>query len=121
MLEHLEDDRVALMRELRRVAAPGGRLLATVPAYRWLWSQHDDAHHHFRRYTLAGAARRRLGGQGWEAAEWSYFNTLLLPPIAAVRTARAPPSAGGRPPGPEAHPAGAEPPAARADAASRRR
>ena len=51
VLEHIEDDQ-SVMRELRRVAAPGACLLATVPAYRWLWSQHDDAHHHFRRYTL---------------------------------------------------------------------
>ena len=85
------------MRELRRVAAPGGRLLATVPAYRWLWSQHDDAHHHFRRYTLRDL-RERLRAEGWEAAQWSYFNTALLAPIAAVRTlTRRRPAADGRP------------------------
>lgn len=96
VLEHLEDDR-SVMRELRRVAAPGARLLATVPAYRWLWSQHDDAHHHVRRYTLRDL-RRRLRAEGWEAVEWSYFNTALLPPIAAVRTlARRRPPADGRP------------------------
>ena len=73
VLEHIEDDQ-SVMRELRRVAAPGARLLATVPAYRWLWSQHDDAHHHFRRYTLRDL-RERLRAEGWETAEWSYFNT----------------------------------------------
>lgn len=87
VLEHLEDDSVALA-ELRRVAAPGARLLATVPAYRWLWSQHDDVHHHFRRYTLRGL-RERLAATGWDPLAWSYFNTTLLVPIAAVRlTAR---------------------------------
>jgi SAM-dependent methyltransferase len=96
VLEHLEDDRM-VMRELRRVAAPGGRLLATAPAYRWLWSQHDEAHHHFRRYTLA-RLRERLAAEGWETLEWSYFNTALLPPIAAVRTlARRRPPTDGRP------------------------
>ena len=96
VLEHLEDDR-SVMRELRRVAASGARLLATVPAYRWLWSQHDEAHHHFRRYTLRDL-RERLRAQGWEAAEWSYFNTALLPPIAAVRTlGRRRPPTDGRP------------------------
>ena len=86
-----------MMRELRRVAAPGARLLATVPAYRWLWSQHDDAHHHFRRYTLR-VLRERLRDQGWETVEWSYFNTALLPPIAVVRTlGRRRPPADGRP------------------------
>jgi hypothetical protein len=68
------------------VAAPGGRLLATVPAYGWLWSQHDSAHHHFRRYT-SRLLRGRLAAAGWKTVEWSYFNSLLLPPIAAVRLA----------------------------------
>ena len=85
VLEHLRDDHAALA-ELRRVAAPGGRLLATVPAYGWLWSQHDSAHHHFRRYT-SRLLRGRLLGAGWKPTEWTYFNSLLLPPIAAVRLA----------------------------------
>jgi SAM-dependent methyltransferase len=83
VLEHLKDDRAAL-RELRRVAAPGGRMLVTVPAYDWLWSQHDAVHHHFRRYTLA-PLQERLRSTGWEPVTWSYFNTALLAPIAAVR------------------------------------
>jgi ubiquinone/menaquinone biosynthesis C-methylase UbiE len=97
VLEHLEDDAAAL-RELRRVTAPSGRLLATVPAYRWLWSQHDSAHHHFRRYTLR-ELRRRLEATGWEPVAASYFNSILLPPIAAVRllARRRPPGNGERP------------------------
>lgn len=85
VFEHLPDDLLA-MRELRRVAAPGARLVATVPAYGWLWSRHDTAHHHFRRYTLR-RLRDRLRVAGWTPVAWSYFNTLLLPPIAAVRLA----------------------------------
>ena len=83
VIEHLPDDRAALA-ELRRVAAPGGRLLATVPAYQWLWSRHDVSHQHYRRYTLR-RLRERLQASGWEPQVWSYFNTALLPPIAAVR------------------------------------
>lgn len=83
VLEHLRDDRAAL-RELRRVAAPDGTLLCTVPAYRWLWSGHDDEHHHFRRYTLR-ELRAALRAGGWRPLAESYFNSLLLPPIASVR------------------------------------
>ena len=61
VIEHLEDDGPALT-ELRRVAAPG-RLLLTVPAYQWLWSQHDVSFHHFRRFTrgMLDRARSRAG------------------------------------------------------------
>jgi SAM-dependent methyltransferase len=86
VLEHLRDDRVALT-EARRVAAPGALLVATVPAYRWLWSQHDVTHNHFRRYTrpqLIAAAE----SSGWRPAFATYFNSLLLPPIAVVRILR---------------------------------
>jgi SAM-dependent methyltransferase len=83
VLEHVDRDDRALA-ELRRVAAPDARLLVTVPAYRWLWSQHDDSHHHLRRYT-AGVLAERARGAGWEPVVRTYFNTVLLPPIALVR------------------------------------
>lgn len=77
VVEHLEDD-VAALRELRRVVAPGGALLATVPAYQWLWSGHDEINHHFRRYTRSSLAR--AGEQaGWREVRTTYFNSLLLP------------------------------------------
>lgn len=83
VLEHVDDDGAALA-ELRRVAAPDGRLLLTVPAYSWLWSQHDDTHHHRRRYTLR-RLRDRVAAAGWRPALTTYFNSTLLPPIAVVR------------------------------------
>jgi SAM-dependent methyltransferase len=83
VLEHVERDDVAAA-ELRRVAARDALLLVTVPAYRWLWSQHDDSHHHLRRYTRR-ELRGRLAGAGWRPVLQTYFNALLLPPIALVR------------------------------------
>jgi SAM-dependent methyltransferase len=83
VIEHTPDDRVTL-RELRRVTRPGGYLLVTVPAYQALWSQHDEANHHFRRYNrrmLTAAA----GESGWTVERMTSFNSLLFAPAAAVR------------------------------------
>ena len=85
MIEHTPDDRVTL-RELRRVSRPGGFLLVTVPAYQGLWSTHDVANHHYRRYSrsrLRAAAR----DAGWRVVRLTSFNGLLLAPAAAVRLA----------------------------------
>ena len=86
VIEHVPDD-VAALAELWRVCCPGGWLLVTVPAYQALWSQHDEANHHYRRYSramLRGAGR----AAGWQVERISSFNSLLLAPAAAVRLAQ---------------------------------
>jgi 2-polyprenyl-3-methyl-5-hydroxy-6-metoxy-1,4-benzoquinol methylase len=83
VLEHVEDDRGALA-AIHRMLRPGGALLLTVPINKWMWTAHDAAHHHHRRYTkaeIAGLAR----GAGFRTQLLSPFNSLLFPPIAAVR------------------------------------
>jgi SAM-dependent methyltransferase len=83
VIEHLEEDRGAL-RELRRVLAPGGALLVTVPAYQWLWSGHDEVNHHCRRYSDA-TLRQAASDAGWECTLATHFNALLLPVAIALR------------------------------------
>jgi SAM-dependent methyltransferase len=86
VLEHTPDDGVAL-RELLRVTKPGGWMLATVPAYQALWSSHDEANHHYRRYERA-TLRAAVADAGWQLRRLTSFNTLLFPPAAAVRLAQ---------------------------------
>jgi SAM-dependent methyltransferase len=83
VIEHLDDD-VAVLEELRRVAAPDGRLVLTVPAYQWLWTQHDESLHHKRRYT-AKRLRRSVTTAGWTPTTETYFYMSMLPPVALVR------------------------------------
>jgi len=71
-------DDVAALRECHRVLHPGGWLLVRVPAYRWLWSAHDQAEHAARRYT-AGALRQRLEAVGFAVRRLTYANTILFP------------------------------------------
>jgi len=87
VLEHVEEDGAAL-EALRGRLNPGGFLVATVPAYRWLWSEHDRRHHHWRRYRRT-ALRRLAETAGFEVRRATYFNTLLFPAIAAVRLGKA--------------------------------
>jgi SAM-dependent methyltransferase len=86
VIEHTPDDQLTL-EELRRVCKPGGWLLVTVPAYQWLWSMHDEANHHYRRYV-----RRTLGSAasaaGWSVQRMTSFNSLLLPAATVVRLAQ---------------------------------
>jgi SAM-dependent methyltransferase len=83
VIEHTADDRLTLT-ELRRVCRPGGFALITVPAYQALWSVHDEANHHYRRYSRRSLREAALES-GWAVARMSSFNSLLLAPAAMVR------------------------------------
>lgn len=83
VLEHLADEGEAL-REWRRVLKPGGILLVFVPAFMFLWTSHDVANKHYRRYR-APELNRRMQAAGFTILRSSYWNALLFPPIALVR------------------------------------
>jgi SAM-dependent methyltransferase len=86
ILEHLDDD-AACARELHRVCAPRGSVIAYVPAYQLLWGYNDDYSHHKRRYRRAELARV-LGGAGFAVEESGYFNAVLFLPTLAARLAQ---------------------------------
>ena len=83
VVEHIDDDISALSRA-GKLLRPGGRLLVTVPAYQWLWSAHDESHHHHRRYTES-MLRQHAAEASLVVEKAGYFNTLLFPAIASAR------------------------------------
>ncbi len=83
VLEHVADDEASL-HAIRSRMKPGARLLVTVPANPWMWTAHDAAHHHHRRYRKAELKAVALR-TGFAIDLLSPFNSLLFPPIAATR------------------------------------
>ncbi|MBZ5733697.1 class I SAM-dependent methyltransferase [Nocardioides sp. TRM66260-LWL] len=82
MWEHVDDD-AAVARETVRVLRPGGRALVAVPAGMDLWSGHDVALGHLRRYDRAGLTRV-MEDAGLEVVSLRSWNVLLRP-IARLR------------------------------------
>ena len=83
VLEHVKEDEAALAALATRLT-PAGRIVMTVPAFPWLWSAHDERHHHFRRYTGAHLAEVAAKA-GLEVEHSFYFNTALFPVAVAMR------------------------------------
>src|SRR5205823_1375608 len=63
---------------------PGGALIASVPAYRFLWSGHDIALHHQRRYSRR-ELRDLLREAGFEMPRLTFLMTALFPFVVAFR------------------------------------
>lgn len=85
VIEHVDDDEAAL-RTIHTLLRPGGMFVCTVPAFRFLWSGHDEINHHRRRYRRP-ELRRKLLANGFRIRKVAYFNFLLFAPIALVRLA----------------------------------
>ncbi|HYT79402.1 MAG TPA: methyltransferase domain-containing protein [Actinomycetota bacterium] len=83
VVEHVDDDEGAL-RTIHRVLRPGGLFVCTVPAFRFLWSGHDEVNHHRRRYRRSELLQKLQDG-GFGIRKATYFNFLLFAPIALVR------------------------------------
>jgi SAM-dependent methyltransferase len=83
VLEHVSDDFLLLSTVLSR-CPEGGHVLITVPAHEHLWSGHDEALGHYRRYD---AERLKATWEGLPVSVrlLSYFNARLYPVVRAVR------------------------------------
>ena len=83
LAEHVENDQ-EFFAEVARILEPGGHLVLTVPAHPFLWSEHDDALYHHRRYTRR-LIRRRLRDAGFEIQRLTYCITFTFPMIVGFR------------------------------------
>ena len=83
MIEHIPNDAKAYG-EIARVLRPGGQAIITVPAHPFLWSEHDEALHHFRRYSRA-QLRTLLETQPLKITRLTYAITFTFIPIVLYR------------------------------------
>lgn len=81
VIEHIEKEQDAIS-EIKRVCKQNGIIFITVPAFMFLWSEHDIINHHFRRYTKNELAHYFPKSN---IIFCSYFNALLFIPIAVFR------------------------------------
>lgn len=77
VIEHLEHD-VAVLQSLRRLLAPGGFLLLTVPAAPRLWSYFDVGSRHKRRYRES-ELREKLVAAGYSVEYLTPYMGALYP------------------------------------------
>ncbi len=81
VFEHIYDDKKAVS-ESNRVLKKDGYLVFSVPAYPFLFSSHDRALDHKRRYSKK-ILRKLL--EKFHGLELNYWNSVLFPQIALLR------------------------------------
>lgn len=83
VLEHIKNDNGAIS-ECKRVLKSDGFVILTVPAYQWLFSGHDEALNHKRRYLMKNLIRK-MSDAGFQIHFRSYAITFLFPLMAIYR------------------------------------
>jgi SAM-dependent methyltransferase len=78
-LEHLIDDSAAIA-NWRSHLKENGTMMVFVPAFMSLWSSHDDANMHFRRYSLF-QLKKLFTDQSMIILKASYWNFMLFFPV----------------------------------------
>ena len=86
IIEHVEDD-ARFLAELGRVLRPGGALAIHVPAWPFLWSNHDVVLEHKRRYTRAGL-RALIQSSGLRLDYLGWASCAIFAPTAGIRLLR---------------------------------
>lgn len=83
VIEHMDAPEEALA-HAANMLLPHGHLIITVPAFRWLWTSHDDVNHHVTRYTKT-TLQRAIAGTDLTFERLQYFFHWLVVPKLMVR------------------------------------
>ena len=75
VLEHIKDSK-NFMKNVSTLLNKNGHLIIGVPAYKQLWSEHDEVLNHYRRYTWKSL---EADCRGFDFVEKIGLNYLLLP------------------------------------------
>jgi SAM-dependent methyltransferase len=82
LIEHIEDDE-AFINETRRVLKRGGTAILMTSSFPFLWSMHDVANEHIRRYYLRDF-NRKMSDAGFTVIRSSHVNFVLFPALAVM-------------------------------------
>lgn len=83
VLEHIKNDN-DVVKKVYSCLKSNGFLFITVPAYNFMFSEHDRAMAHFRRYNKKELLVM-LKNNGFEIIKSGYWNFLLFPAVLAMR------------------------------------
>lgn len=86
VIEHVDDDKKALS-EIFRVCKKEGTVILECPAYKFLWSPHDEALHHKRRYTVT-ELKSKMEEAGFHVEKISYIYSFIFLPAVFFRLGR---------------------------------
>jgi len=85
VIEHVDDD-AGFLKNYTAQLKPAGLVFITVPALKFLWSDHDRVNHHRRRYS-AQQLLKVVERASLAPLRITYFSAWLFPFIALVRLA----------------------------------
>ncbi len=86
VIEHITDH-ASVMQELKRVLKDDGLLILCVPAFRFLWSPHDESLSHMRRYSKSDFTDL-IEDSGFKIQRMGYLFGLIFLPVAVIRVFR---------------------------------
>lgn len=82
-LEHLKDDEKAV-KNWGNLLKENGKLIIFVPAYNFLWSEHDEVNMHYRRYVKKDL-KKLIENEKMIIEKSSYWNFMLFFPVVLYR------------------------------------